>query len=81
MFGGIPSKIIALARKVPPVLPDLRTLFAWGLGTSGQLGDGGVTNRSSPVQAKSGISVGFTVVITCGNALIQLILILLHLDQ
>lgn len=32
------------------------TLWAWGQNTSGQLGDGTVTNRSSPVQIDSGLT-------------------------
>ena len=55
MFGGLITKIVALASKAAAVVPDLvgYYLYAWGSNASGQIGDSTVVDKSSPVQVGS----------------------------
>ena len=55
MFGGLITKIVALASKAAAGAPNLvgYYLYAWGSNNTGQIGDSTVVNKSSPVQVGS----------------------------
>ena len=63
--GGNNWKLVACGGSHTAAIKTDGTLWAWGLGTSGQLGDNTITSKSSPVQTIAGGTTWSAV--SCGD--------------